>query len=311
VATHSGFLGADVDQLRAFAAACDRAGLEVNAVRARISTALNQFHWHGHDADAARAEWFNEHAQVLMFATELLDGASYLVNRHADEQEVTSGDAPGASRAEAPHANGGHTGAAADPRREMIKDLYRQWEEKWGPVDALVAVAPWIGAATTWTDSVKDSWRDWIRHADQWERANIGGWTAGTLNAISVVGVGVGGWRLGDALYHGNYATAASEGVGLGTTLASVSSVAALRAAGGVGAAAQGGWMVGSAIYNHTGHTAPMIWVGDNIVGPTGDLITQMWDQDARARTNERWDRFATSIGNWWRGNGSNSGGGR
>ncbi|NED97324.1 hypothetical protein G1H11_18670 [Phytoactinopolyspora alkaliphila] len=312
---HNGFLGADVDQLRAFAAACDHAGLEVNAVRARVSTALNQLAWRGRDADAARAEWFGEHARVLMFATELLDGVAYLVSRQADQQEAASGDAPGGSGQQAPGAGadrgGSATGGPADPPGSLIGDLYRRWEETWGPVDALIAVAPWVGAATTWTDAAKDTWLDWVRHADQWERANIGGWTGNALTGLSLVGAGVNASRYVDAISRGDTTGAVGEAAGFGLTFASLSSIAALRATGGVGAAAQGGWMVGSAIYDHTGHTRPMIWVGNNIIGPTGDVITGIWDDDARGRVSERWDRYTSSIGNWWRGNGSQGGGGR
>ncbi|WP_166353796.1 hypothetical protein [Phytoactinopolyspora limicola] len=275
-----GFLGADVAQLRAFAAACDQAGLQVNGIRARISTHLDNLEWRGFDGDAFRRAWYGDYARLLMAVTETLDGVAYLVERHADEQENTSGDVPGAGQPHPPGGNGAVGGGAVGggSTLDRIRELYGEWERLWGPVDLAIGLAPWVGAAVTWRDAVKLSYVDWVRHADQWRAANIGGWTGNLLTGLNVLNVGVGSYRMAEAAGEGAYGRAAWEGIGVGSTIASVSSVAALKAAGGVGLAAHGGWALGSFIYDTTGHTGPMIWLGDNVIGPAGDWVVGTWD---------------------------------
>ncbi|WP_129667264.1 hypothetical protein [Phytoactinopolyspora endophytica] len=309
------FLGADVERLRSFARLCDQAGVHVNGVRTRMRTLLDSVEWDGPDAQVFRRSWHEVYMPLLMRVVESLAGAAYLVDRNADEQESASADAPGPAVVVAERSRtvpaGSEVSDTSLPLFERLVETYRNWEREWEPAHHVFAVAPWAGAAMTWTDAIKVSAADWSRHADQWTRANMGGVAGGALKGIAVADVAATGVRLGDAIYEGERLEAALQSGKLATTLASASSVAALRSAGALGVAAQVGWFVGSRIYDRIGDTDSMIWMSDHIIGPGGDLAASIWDDDAWSRTIDRWERLNDGIRGWFGGDGSNSGGGR
>lgn len=85
-----GWVGADVDQLRAlsrrFAAAAD----QLRAVVTQTSGRLDAVRWTGADGDRFRSQWRGEAAGRLRSAAEALDRAARVLLRNADEQEQAS-----------------------------------------------------------------------------------------------------------------------------------------------------------------------------------------------------------------------------
>lgn len=265
-----GTVGADVEGVRALAAALEEAVADLGRARADVDRVLTDLPWTGARSAVHRDRWAQQDAATLSAAAQVLAAAAAELRTQADAQEEASAPVTAPVTAAAP-------------------TLWREWERRWQPVSLAIGAAPWVGAVTTWRDAVRTSWRDTVAHADQWSRANLGGPVARALDALAAVGAGVSGWRIGTAVREGDWVRAGTEGAGLGVSLASASQVAAARAAGGVGLAAQGGWWVGSWIHDTWGDTAPMVWIGDHVVGPVGDVVVGVVDADARARTARRW----------------------
>jgi hypothetical protein len=87
----SGFVGADVDQLDALAAAFDRRSAAFTRIAADSSRALTVAEWTGGDVDRVRSEW-NRQARpaMLRISTELSELATDL-RRQANQQRESSG----------------------------------------------------------------------------------------------------------------------------------------------------------------------------------------------------------------------------
>lgn len=260
----NGLIGADVEGMRVLAATLEDAAQELTRTRGDVDAALADLTWTGVRSAAHRTRWEQQDAAVLAEAATALGAAAAELRAQAADQDTAS-------------ASAGRAGA------------WSEFERRWEGVGLAIGAAPWIGAVTTWRDAVRTTWRDTVRHADQWSRANIGGPVARALDGLAVVGAGVSGWRIGTAINDGDWTRVGREGAGLGISLAGASQVAAARAAGGVGLAAQGGWWVGSLIHDTWGDTAPMVWIGDHVVGPVGDVVVGVVDPEARARTARRW----------------------
>lgn len=266
----TGVLGADVEELIALAATLEDAAAALEQTRATVDLELASLVWTGARSAAHRARWEQEDAGTLRTAAAALTAAAVQLRAEAAEQDDAS------------------AAAAGEPMSTALA-LWREWERRWEGAGHAIGLAPWVGAATTWRDAVRTGWRDTVRHADQWSRAQIGGPVGRALDALSVVGAGVSGWRIGTAITEGDWTRVGTEGAGLGISLAGASQVLALRAAGGVGAAAQAGWWAGSLVYDTWGDTEPMVWIADHVVGPVGDRILGVVDPEARARAAQGW----------------------
>lgn len=85
-----GWVGADVDQLRALSRRFTAAADQLRAVVTQTSGRLNTVRWTGADADRFRSEWRGDATGRLRTAADALDQAAEALRRNADEQEQAS-----------------------------------------------------------------------------------------------------------------------------------------------------------------------------------------------------------------------------
>lgn len=110
----SGFIGADIADLRDFAKAMDQASHALMKQAQTLSSVVNQPRgWRGPDADRFRQTWNSSHRPGLATTARSLLEASELLRRNADEQEKASSaeDRGGAGSA----GSAGSAGGAGGP----------------------------------------------------------------------------------------------------------------------------------------------------------------------------------------------------
>ncbi|MEZ5311228.1 MAG: hypothetical protein R2735_11655 [Microthrixaceae bacterium] len=84
-------LGADPDQLKALATQFRRASVELGRSQGAIEAQLRRSGWNGPDAHGFRSAWSARHRPLLGESVELCRRVSKQLDRHADEQILTSG----------------------------------------------------------------------------------------------------------------------------------------------------------------------------------------------------------------------------
>ncbi|AEF36838.1 conserved hypothetical protein [Mycolicibacter sinensis] len=85
-----GFVGADVDQLRALSRRFADAAERLRGVMTEVSNRVDSVHWVGADVDRFRARWRGESLAQLRSAAEALRAAATTLQRNAEEQEQAS-----------------------------------------------------------------------------------------------------------------------------------------------------------------------------------------------------------------------------
>lgn len=105
----SGFVGADVAELRRLARTLAQGGEQLSGIRASLSVTVGQSAWVGPDGADFTALWHSTLAPRLQSASVLLAAANETVQRNADEQDETS---QGGSDSSSPH---GATPASFSP----------------------------------------------------------------------------------------------------------------------------------------------------------------------------------------------------
>lgn len=94
----SGFFGADTEQLRAQAEACQRSSGTLHDLIGTTSALIASVQWTGPDADAFRELWASEVRTRLSERADALRSLSEELREHAEEQDITSeGDGGGAA----------------------------------------------------------------------------------------------------------------------------------------------------------------------------------------------------------------------
>lgn len=122
---HPGFVGADPDQLEAFAHRLSAAADHIDEVRATLGRQLDRTYWEGPEGDDFRADWRGHHTWVLTSAAAALRTAADRVRGNADEQR-------GVSRADTGTLAGGAAlyfglgSAAPDEVRQFWESLSQQ-----------------------------------------------------------------------------------------------------------------------------------------------------------------------------------------
>lgn len=87
----TGFFGADTEQLRAHADACQRNSGTLHDLIGTTSALIMSVQWTGPDADAFRELWASEVRARLTESADALQSRSEELREHAEEQDVTSG----------------------------------------------------------------------------------------------------------------------------------------------------------------------------------------------------------------------------
>lgn len=85
-----GFVGADVDQLRALSRRFADAAERLTGVMTEVSNRVDSVHWVGADVDRFRARWRGQSMAQLRSAAEALRAAATTLQRNAEEQEQAS-----------------------------------------------------------------------------------------------------------------------------------------------------------------------------------------------------------------------------
>lgn len=93
----AGFYGADTEQLRVQADACQRGSGTLHDLIGTTSALIASVDWKGPDADAFRERWDSEVRGRLTERAEILHRRAEELREHAEEQDATSGDGGGAS----------------------------------------------------------------------------------------------------------------------------------------------------------------------------------------------------------------------
>jgi hypothetical protein len=91
----AGFVGADVNELRAFAKLVDTASRQLDDTTNGLSAALGSTRWLGPDGSEFTAHWNSQYRPGLTRASGSLHGLVTILVKNADEQEATSSDAGG------------------------------------------------------------------------------------------------------------------------------------------------------------------------------------------------------------------------
>jgi len=91
----AGFVGADVNELRAFAKLVDTASRQLDDTTNGLSAALGSTRWLGPDGSEFTSRWNSQYKPGLSRASGSLHGLVTILIKNADEQQATSSDAGG------------------------------------------------------------------------------------------------------------------------------------------------------------------------------------------------------------------------
>ncbi|SMG17519.1 ABC transporter C-terminal domain-containing protein [Agreia pratensis] len=91
----AGFVGADVDELRAFAKLVDTASRQLDDTTNGLSAALASTRWLGPDGSEFTSHWNSQYKPGLTRASGSLHGLVTILVKNADEQQTTSSDTGG------------------------------------------------------------------------------------------------------------------------------------------------------------------------------------------------------------------------
>jgi len=91
----AGFVGADVNELRAFAKLVDTASRQLDDTANGLSAALGSTRWLGPDGSEFTSHWNSQYRPGLTRASSSLHGLVTILVKNADEQQATSSDTGG------------------------------------------------------------------------------------------------------------------------------------------------------------------------------------------------------------------------
>jgi hypothetical protein len=115
----SGFVGADVQELRAFAKLVDTASHQLDDTSAGLSAALGSARWLGPDGSQFTAHWNSQYKPGLVRASTSLQHLVATLVKNADDQQATSSDTGGGAGVSAGGAGSGREPAPGAPSGEL------------------------------------------------------------------------------------------------------------------------------------------------------------------------------------------------
>jgi|GEM_PF-5511609 uncharacterized protein YukE len=115
----TGFVGADVQQLKDLAAQMTGAGESLATIEGRLTALVSQTRWTGHDASAFMSDWHRAHRVGLRTVTQTLRETAVELRRNAAEQEAASHGGGGASGS----ASGSVGSGGAAENLEALEDF--------------------------------------------------------------------------------------------------------------------------------------------------------------------------------------------
>jgi hypothetical protein len=167
----AGFLGADVNELRAFAKLVDTASRQLDDTATGLTATLSSTRWLGPDASEFTARWSSQYRPGLSRTSGSLHHIVTILIENADQQHATSSDAGGPSGAAAGAQAGGQVGTAAPAALDDLADKSAHELDTMSPEELRDLAAEYSknpDAAHDWWESLSDSERArLIEHAPE------------------------------------------------------------------------------------------------------------------------------------------------